>query len=174
MKVSGGPTQDEIMAISLQKLRLKEGDIMVDVGCGTGKVSIEASKTCSRVYALDLREEAIGATRENIEESGARNIFVVQGKADELIPTLGGLDAAFVGGSRDLENVLRLLAGQVNGRIVVNAVLLQTLQCAVKVMQELNIFEEVVHVSIARSYPLANSYMLRPIDPVYIIVGRCN
>lgn len=173
MKVSGGPTQDEIMAISLHKLALKEGDIMVDVGCGTGKVSIEASNTCSRVYAIDAREEAIEATRTNTATSGSHNIHVMLGRAEDVLPSIGGLDAAFVGGSKDLDRVLRTLAKQVRGKIVVNAVLLRTLQQAMATMQELGIFEEAIQVSVSRSYPLADSYMFKPIDPVYIVVGRC-
>ncbi len=173
MKVSGGPTQDEVMAISLFKLALSDGDVIADVGCGTAKVSIEASRTCGRVYAIDVRDEAIVAARHNVAASGADKVQVLQGNAKELLPDLGKLNGAFVGGSKDLDQVLRVLASQVTGRIVVNAVLLRTLQEAVDTMQELGIFEEVVQVSVARSYPLVGSFMFRPIDPVYVIVGRC-
>lgn len=173
MKVSGGPTQDEVMAISLFKLALREGDIMADVGCGTGKVSIEASRACARVYAIDVRDEAIAATAHNVAENNAHKVQVLKGSAKEVLPELGRLNGAFVGGSQELEEVLRILTGQVTGRIVVNAVLLRTLQRAVSTMQELGIFEEVVQVSISRSYSLADSFLFRPIDPVYIIVGRC-
>lgn len=173
MKVSGGPTQDEVMAISLFKLALKEGDIIADVGCGTGKVSIEASRTCERVYAIDVRDEAIVAATHNVAESCADNVKVVKGNAKEVLPGLGGLNGAFIGGSQDLEEVIRILSEQVKGRIVVNAVLLRTLHRAVSTMQDLGIFEEVIQVSVSRSYPLADSFLFRPIDPVYIIIGRC-
>jgi cobalt-precorrin-6B (C15)-methyltransferase len=38
-------------------------------------------------------------------------------------------------------------------------------------MQRLGIFREAVHVQVSRSYPLGQSIMFKPIDPVYIIVG---
>jgi len=173
MKVSGGPTQDEVMAVSLFKLALNEGDVIADVGCGTGKVSIEASRTCGRVYAIDVRDEAIAAATRNIAENNAGKVHLLKGNAKDVLPGLGRLDGAFVGGSQDLDDVLRILASQVTGRIVVNAVLLRTLEQAVTTMQHLGIFEEVIQVSVSRSYPLADSFLFRPIDPVYIIVGRC-
>jgi cobalt-precorrin-6B (C15)-methyltransferase len=39
VSVSGGPTKPEIIAVSLSKLGLRDGDSFADVGCGTGSVS---------------------------------------------------------------------------------------------------------------------------------------
>ena len=174
MDLKGGPTQDEVMAVSLFRLNLKPGDIMADIGCGTGKVSIKASRVAGKVIALDRREEAVACARAGISEAGAENIEVIKGEAAEIIRSLDHLDCAFVGGSRDLETVLKHLSEKVRGMIVVNAVLLETLNTAVITMKELGIFQEVIHVQIARSYPLAGGIMLKPQNPVYIIIGRCS
>jgi cobalt-precorrin-6B (C15)-methyltransferase len=56
--------------------------------------------------------------------------------------------------------------------IVVNAVLLSTLSQAVATMQQLGILCEVVQVQVARSHEIAGSIMFKPIDPVYVIVGK--
>jgi cobalt-precorrin-6B (C15)-methyltransferase len=48
MGLKGGPTQDEVMAVSLAKLGIRPGDRVVDVGCGTGKVAVAISKTAER------------------------------------------------------------------------------------------------------------------------------
>lgn len=39
-------------------------------------------------------------------------------------------------------------------------------------MKELEIFREVVHVQVSRSYELVGDIMFKPINPVYIIVGE--
>jgi len=159
------------MAVSLAKLGIRPGDRVADVGCGTGKVAIAASRLAERVYAIDRRAEAIAYAREAAAAAGVSNIEFFEGDAVDVLADIGPLDAAFVGGSRRLPEVLDLLAGKVRGRIVVNAVMIETLQSAVATMQHLGIFVEAVHLQVARSAGIAGGVMFRPINPVYIIVG---
>ena len=172
MGLKGGPTQDEIMAVSLLKLNLKGGEVMADIGCGTAKVSIAASGVCSRIYAIDRRPEAIEYAEKEIGDSGRKNIDLIQGEAISVLDDLEQLNCAFVGGSGDLGSVLEKLSARVCGRIVVNAVLLETAVLAVEKMKELGIFKEAVHVQVSRSHGLAGGTMFVPINPVYIIVGE--
>lgn len=171
MELRAGPTQDEVMAVSLAKLGIRPGDRVVDVGCGTGKVSIAASKTAGTVYAIDRRAEAIACARQEAATAGAGNIEFFEGDAVDVLPDLGRLDAAFVGGSRRLPEVLDTLARMVRGRIVVNAVMVGTLHEAIVSMQRLGIFIEAVHIQVSRSAGIAGGVMFKPLNPVYIIVG---
>jgi cobalt-precorrin-6B (C15)-methyltransferase len=173
MSLPGGPTKDEIMAVSLAKLSLKSSDIMADIGCGTGTVAVKAAQTAKKVYAVDLREEAVACTRELARSSGTGNIEVSLEHGADLVKRLPHIDAAFIGGSRDLPRVLSHLSEKKVRSVVVNAVLLSTLHEAVTTMQELSMFSEVVHVCVSRSSPLAGGLIFRPLDPVYIIVGGC-
>jgi cobalt-precorrin-6B (C15)-methyltransferase len=171
MTLPGGPTKDEIMAVSLQKLGLRRGDIFVDIGCGTGTIAVNAAPFVQKVYAVDIREEAARETRNEAARRGLASIEVSCEHGADLIMRLPHIDCAFVGGSRDLSRVLRLLAGKRVRTVVVNAVLLSTLHEAVRVMEELGIFREAVHVMVSRSTPLAGDLMFRPLDPVFIITG---
>lgn len=171
MELSGGPTKDEVMAISLFKLGLLKGDIFADIGCGTGKISLAVSGQASKVYAIDRRKEAVELAREKAGRTGARNIEFFHGEAVDFLPALDRLDCAFVGGSGNLERVLRILHTLGTRSIVVNAVKIETLHLAITTMEQLGIFKEAVHVQVSRSYPLAGGTMFRPIDPVYIIAG---
>ncbi|HOT94420.1 MAG TPA: precorrin-6Y C5,15-methyltransferase (decarboxylating) subunit CbiT [Methanoregulaceae archaeon] len=171
-RLKGGPTQEEVLAVALQKLELGPDDRVLDLGCGTGSVSIAAAARVAEVVAIDRRPEAIAHAMQRAAEVEAGNIRFVEGEASNLLPALGRFDAAFVGGSRDLDTLLGTLADRVRRRIVVNAVLVETLSTALSRMNSLGIFEEAVHVQCSRAVPLAGSVFFRPIDPVYIIVGR--
>ncbi|MCL7475488.1 MAG: precorrin-6Y C5,15-methyltransferase (decarboxylating) subunit CbiT [Methanosarcinales archaeon] len=169
--VKGGPTKPEIATISLSKLQLTKNDVFADIGCGTGCISIMASRVAAEVYAIDSREEAINATRRNVESADINNITIINGEAPLALDVLPVLDCAFIGGTRNIISVLGVLEKKVQGRIVVNAVRLQTVATIIKTMQDRGFFEEAVHVQVAKSYPLADDIAFKPINPVYIIVG---
>ncbi|KLK89158.1 cobalt-precorrin-6Y C(15)-methyltransferase [Methanoculleus sediminis] len=171
MGLKGGPTQDEVMAVSLAKLGIRPGDRVADIGCGTGKIAVALSETAERVYAIDRRSEAIAYARAEAARAGRGNIEFFEGDAAEVLPGLGRLDAAFVGGSRRLPEILEFLADQVRGKIVVNAVMVGTLHEAIESMQRLGIFQEAVHLQVSRSAGIAGGTMFKPINPVYIVVG---
>jgi|SRR5271157_293996 len=168
---AGGPTQDEIMAVSLFKMGITVNDTVLDLGCGTGKVSIAAAGRAKKVWAVDRRQEAVAYAQKAAREADAKNIEFFCGEAADFLATAPVVDCAFVGGSQQIETILPILATKVRRVIVVNAVLISTLAAVTATMQSLGIFREVVHVQAARSHALGKSLMFKPIDPVYIIVG---
>jgi cobalt-precorrin-6B (C15)-methyltransferase len=124
------------------------------------------------VVSLDLRPEAVALAAKTAEEAGLHNISFSCTEATEFLRHDGVYDCAFVGGTRNLLAILPVLAKRVKRTIVINAVLLSTCSDAVAALGELGLFCEVVQVQVSRSHPIAGSIMFRPIDPVWIIVGR--
>jgi cobalt-precorrin-6B (C15)-methyltransferase len=171
-KLAGGPTQDEIMAVSLLKLGLRSTDTILEIGCGTGKVSVAMARQAKKVYSLDIRPEAVSLATDTARNAGARNIDFFCIDAKDFLKNDKIFDCAFLGGSKNLTEILPILAKKVKRTIVINAVMLSTLERAVVTLKELGIFTEVVQVQISRSYDIAESIMFKPIDPVYIIVAR--
>ncbi|MFA5221704.1 MAG: methyltransferase domain-containing protein [Methanoregula sp.] len=170
-KPAGGPTQDEIMAVSLFKMGLQSGDVMLDLGCGTGKVSRAAARVAKKVYAVDRRPEAIRYAQEQAAQAGLTNIEFFCGEARDFLKADLTFDCAFLGGSQQIGMFLPALSKKVRRTIVVNAVMVSTLASVIDVMQQTGIFTEAIQVQVSRSYGIAGSIMFKPIDPVYIIVG---
>ncbi|MFA6331773.1 MAG: methyltransferase domain-containing protein [Methanoregula sp.] len=171
-KLPGGPTQDEIMAVSLQKLGLRSTDVVLEIGCGTGKVSVALAKSAKAVVSLDIRPEAVALATKTAKEAGVRTVSFSCTEATEFLQGTAVYDCAFVGGTKNLLSLLPLLAKHVRRTIVINAVLLSTVTDAVAALQELGLFCEVLQVQVSRSHAIAGSFMFKPIDPVFIIVGR--
>lgn len=166
---SGTPTQPEVIAVALSKLNIKPTDIFADIGCGSGSVSIEAARLAKQVYAIDSRDEAVLAANENIKELGITNIEVLKGEASQLLPALDA-DCAFVGGSKNIGQVLEALIGRVPV-FVVSAVRMETAASALAVMRQNNAFRELLQIQLSRGSELAGGTMLRPENPVFLIVG---
>ncbi len=165
----GTPTQPEIIAVALSKLELKPGDVFADIGCGSGSVSISAGGLVQHVYAIDNRNEAISATEDNIKEFGITNIEILKGEASELLADLY-IDCAFVGGSGNIDSVLEILMRKTR-RFVVSAVRVETVAEALEIMKQNNKFKELIQIQISRGHELAGGTMLKPENPVFLIVG---
>ncbi|MCQ1539129.1 precorrin-6Y C5,15-methyltransferase (decarboxylating) subunit CbiT [Methanocalculus taiwanensis] len=172
-ELKGGPTQPEICAVAVDKLGIRPGDTVADIGCGTGTVSIAIARTAQRVYAIDIRPEAITVAEDTIAKSGLTNITLIEDDACSFLQESERIDLAFVGGSKGLPRILLLLAEKRVRTIVVNAVLIETATSAINTMRALGIFAEAIHLQVSRSHDLAGKTMFKPENPIYIIVGRC-
>ena len=76
-------TKEEVRAISLDKLELHRAKRMLDVGSGTGSVTIQAARTYPEleVVAVERNEDAVALTQENIQHFGCHNVRLHQGLA---------------------------------------------------------------------------------------------
>lgn len=165
----GTPTQPEIIAVALSKLSLKPTDVFADIGCGSGSVSIRAARDVKHVFAIDIRDEAIRAAVENVRESQVTNVSVIKSEASPVLRELE-IDCAFLGGSKNLEQVLEILMEKVS-RFVVSAVRIETAALVLNTLKNNNRFREIIQVSLSRGDELAGGTMLKPENPVFLIVG---
>ncbi|MFA4955996.1 MAG: methyltransferase domain-containing protein [Candidatus Methanoperedens sp.] len=170
----GTPTQPEVIALALSKLGIQNTDIFVDIGCGSGSVSIAAAGYAKHVIAIDNRDEAIFASSANIKESNIKNIEVIKGNAEILLPDIE-LNCAFIGGSKNIEKILGILIQKGTARFVVSAVMIETVALALDIMKKNNVFKELLQIQLSRGNELAGGIMLKPENPVFLIRGesRC-
>jgi cobalt-precorrin-6B (C15)-methyltransferase len=167
---TGTPTQPEIIAIVLSKLDIKSTDVFVDIGCGSGSVSIAAAKLAKKVSSIDNRNDAIVATSANIKECCINNISVLKGEASALLPDIE-MDCAFVGGSRNIKQVIEILIRKSNVRFIVSAVKIETVALALETMKNNNVFKELLQIQLLRGNELAGGTMFKPENPIFLIVG---
>ncbi|WP_405750623.1 precorrin-6Y C5,15-methyltransferase (decarboxylating) subunit CbiT, partial [Anaerovibrio slackiae] len=126
-------TKQEIRILTIAKAGIKQGDIVLDVGAGTGSLSCEAAMQAGNdgmVYAIERNPEGIGLIAANAEKFGLDNIQVIHAEAPAGMDELPRLDAVLIGGSgKRLEPILDR-AGELlktGGRIILNCITVQTL-----------------------------------------------
>ncbi|OGD63353.1 hypothetical protein A2160_02615 [Candidatus Beckwithbacteria bacterium RBG_13_42_9] len=66
------------------KVSLKKGDLVLDVGCGTGLLTIPLTQKCKSVYALDAGEKVLVKAKENARKNKVINISFYHGWATDL------------------------------------------------------------------------------------------
>lgn len=70
----------------IRTMGLKDGDVVADVGAGTGYFTRRLAKVVApsgRVYAVDIQPEMLAKLKENVEKAGARNVVIVLGETDD-------------------------------------------------------------------------------------------
>jgi precorrin-6Y C5,15-methyltransferase (decarboxylating) len=125
----GQITKREIRAVTLSSLAPRRGELLWDVGAGSGSVGIEWMLTdpAMRAIAIERRPDRTARARRNAAAFGVPGLDVVEGAAPGALIDLPTPDAIFVGGGADasvLDAAARALRR--TGRLVVNAVTLET------------------------------------------------
>lgn len=170
-------TKSEVRAVSLSKLELGEGSVLLDIGAGTGSVSVEAvlCHPVFAVYAFEKKEEALSLLMKNREKAGVKGerITVMAGSAPEAFPEEfpQNVTHAFIGGSSGSMSRLidRLLEINKEMRVVINAIALETVSEVLRLLKEREIEAEIVSVQVARAKTAGPYHLMQGQNPVYVI-----
>ena len=126
----GQITKREIRALTLSALAPRRGELLWDVGAGSGSVSIEwllADVSLSAI-AIERRGERAERIRRNAAGFGVSHLQLIQASAPDAFEGLPMPNAVFIGGGSNtpglIETAQRALSR--GGRLVINAVTLAT------------------------------------------------
>ena len=90
-----GREEEQRPAEVFKAMRLKNGDVVADLGCGTGWFARRMARVVAprgKVYAIDIQPEMLELLRGYLEKEGAQNVEPVLGtETDPKVPP-GSLD----------------------------------------------------------------------------------
>ena len=169
-------TKEEVRTIQLSKARLKLGQTVYDIGCGSGSVSIEAAlqiESNGKVLAIDYDENAVKLTKENLKKFNISNVSVIFGNAKEKILDLEEADVIFIGGTGgDTAEIVKLSENKLKsgGRIVIGIILIETLYSVLQILDKLKFNSiDITQVTISKSRKTTTGTMMLARNPVTII-----
>ncbi len=151
------------------KLNIKPGQVFLDIGCGSGAVSLAASRYTDKIFGIDRREEAVQMCRANVPGE----FFL--GDAATVLPELPRVDRCFIGGTRGIDEFFPLLLEKAAPGcvIVVDLARLGIAARVAQMMKEAGIFQELIQIHIARGYDLGGDIALKPVNPIFMVIGKC-
>ena len=164
----GQITKREIRALALAALAPVPGQMLWDVGAGSGSVGIEWMRThpASRAVAIEPRADRRETIAANARALGVPSLQIVDGEAPAALAGLPTADAIFVGGGVSTPGVLEACVAAVptGGRLVANGVTLETESVLARWYAELG--GSLVRLEVQRAAPLGGFTGWRPALPV--------
>ena len=169
-------TKEEVRTIQLSKARLKPGQTVYDIGCGSGSISVEAGiqiESSGKVIAIDYDENAVELTKKNLKKFNLSNVSVFFGNAKEKISDLEMADVIFIGGTGgDTSDIVKLSENKLKtgGRIVIGIILIETLYSVLQILDTLKFdYVDITQVTISKSRKTTTGTMMLARNPVTII-----
>ncbi|MDR3589142.1 MAG: precorrin-6Y C5,15-methyltransferase (decarboxylating) subunit CbiT [Negativicutes bacterium] len=170
-------TKQEVRILALAKARIGPRDSVIDIGAGTGSLTVEAALLArqGRVFAVEREQAGIGLIRTNAARFEAGNITVIEGSAPEALTGLPAADVIFIGGSGGqlasiLETSDQLL--KAGGRLVIMAVTPETLHEALTGLESRGGYAvEASGLQVTRLRQAGTKHLFQALNPVYIIAA---
>lgn len=167
-------TKEEVRALTICKLRLKKGFSAIDVGCGSGSLTVEICNQIrgGAVYAIDFDEKAVELTTLNLRRFSL-NAEVILSDAQDALPRLPQVNSIVVGGTwSNTRKIIEMGIAklQENGRLVINTILIESAYEALSTIYSANLKEvDVTQVIISKSRKVTTGTMMLARNPVLII-----
>ncbi|MDX6733620.1 MAG: precorrin-6B C5,15-methyltransferase / cobalt-precorrin-6B C5,C15-methyltransferase [Baekduia sp.] len=169
---AGMITKREVRAVALAHLGPRTGDLVWDVGCGSGSVAVECARLGAAAIAIDDDVDAIARMARN---AGAHGVPVraVHGRAPAALSELPDPDAAFVGGGgADLDAIVDACAARAIRCVVVTLALVERAGPVLERLGAAGLDAEATMLQASRLAPLAGGHRLAATNPVIVVVGR--
>jgi precorrin-6Y C5,15-methyltransferase (decarboxylating) len=162
-------TKAEIRAFALAKLGPRVGDLVWDIGAGSGAVAIECARFGAAVIAVERDEDSCERIRHNVRAHEVK-VQLAHGPAPLVLDHLPDPDAVFVGGGGP--EVVRACAARALRCVVVAVAALERVRPTLDALTAEGFETAAVQLSAARLSPLPGDvHRLAAINPVFVIWG---
>ena len=154
--------------MTLSSLAPRRGELLWDIGAGSGSVAIEwlLADPMMRAIAVERRADRAARIRRNAAAFGVPGLDIIEGAAPAALSGLATPQAIFVGGGAGDPGTLDAAARALphGGRLVVNAVTLETE--ALLLARHAALGGELIRIAISRAAPVGEKSGWRAAMPV--------
>ncbi|AMS19975.1 precorrin-6Y C5,15-methyltransferase [Pseudomonas synxantha] len=170
-KHDGQLTKRDVRAMTLARLAPMPGELLWDVGAGSGSIGIEwmrAHPSC-RALAIEADAGRQNLIEHNRDALGVPGLQLIRGKAPDALLGLEAPDAIFIGGGVTREGVLDTCWQHLRpgGRLVANAVTLQSEMTLMNWRAEHG--GELTRIHVAQAQPLGEFDTWRQALPITLL-----
>jgi cobalt-precorrin-6B (C15)-methyltransferase len=168
-------TKEEVRSIIISKLRLKENNSVIDIGCGSGSITVELCFQCQKgkVFGVDLDSQAVNLTKKNLENFNL-SAEILLGNAVDLLKTLPPVDGIVIGGTTGrTQTLIEQSISKLNhgGRLVITTILIETMFNAMNTVNGSNLLKDIdfTQIIISKGRRTKTGTMMLARNPVLLI-----
>ncbi len=169
---SGMITKSETRALILSRLGPGRGDLIWDIGAGSGSLAIECARLGAAAIAIERDPESLDRIRRNVEH---HNVYVdvIDGEAPGALKDLPEPDAIFIGGTGgDFEAIVKLSATRARRCVVLALIGLERVVPAGEILEGCGLTVETTFLQTSRMKGIGDMHRLVPESGVFVVVGR--
>jgi precorrin-6Y C5,15-methyltransferase (decarboxylating) len=164
----GQLTKRDIRAVTLSALAPRRGELLWDIGAGSGSVGIEwmLADPANRAVAVERDENRAGRIARNAASLGVPDLKIVHGAAPSALDGLPRPDAVFIGGGSTNEGVVDAAWAALpsGGRLVVNGITIETQAELTRRFKAHG--GDLITIQISHADPVGGFHGMRPAMPV--------
>ncbi|WP_406204848.1 precorrin-6y C5,15-methyltransferase (decarboxylating) subunit CbiE [Streptomyces sp. NBC_01017] len=168
-------TKFEVRALALARLGPRLGDLVWDIGAGSGSVAVECARLGAAAVAVEKARDGVERIRANAAAHGV-DVHVVHGAAPTVLSDLDDPDAVFIGGGgRELPAIVTACARRARRTVVVAMAALDRVPAAREALTGAGFSCDGVLLQSSRLAPLPGDVTrLAATNPVFLLWGVRN
>ncbi|MEV6023359.1 precorrin-6y C5,15-methyltransferase (decarboxylating) subunit CbiE [Streptomyces sp. NPDC052036] len=165
-------TKFEVRALALARLGPRLGDLVWDIGSGSGSVAVECARLGAAVSAVEKTADGVARIRANATAHGV-DVQVVHGAAPDALAGLDEPDAVFIGGGgRELPAIVTACARRARRAVVIAMAALDRVPAAREALIAAGFDCDGVLLQSSRLAPLPGDVTrLAATNPVFLLWG---
>lgn len=164
-------TKPEVRALVLARLGPGPGDLVWDVGAGSGSVAIECARLGAAAIAVERDPESCARIRRNAARHGVY-VEVVEGEAPQALGELPEPDTVFVGGTGgSFEEIVELVAVRARRAVVLTLITLERVVPAAEILEDCGLEVDTTFLQASRMKGVGALHRLAAETPVFVVSG---
>ncbi len=164
-------TKSEPRALALARLAPRPGDLVWDVGAGSGWVAVECARLGAAAVAIEREPESCERVRRNASRHGSY-VRLVEGEAPGALEDLPDPDAAFIGGTGGgFEETVGLCAERARRAVVMTLIGLERVIPAGEILESKGFEVETTLLQTSKVKGVGHLHRLAAETPVFVVSG---
>ena len=167
-------TKFEVRILTLAMLDISSDDVFLDIGAGSGSISVQAALLGAKVFAVEREPEGLELTIKNAKKfSVSSSVKVIEGNAPEALLNIEAYNKCFIGGSGGkLRDIVKLVSEKLPkyGILAGNFIIPDNMIEFKNLLVELG-YED-IEVRLVQCAVMDALGLMKGQNPVYIVKGR--